>query len=126
MQLKRFSFEANFLSKIDATVTFPTQKLSLMEFSDSEASPHSSQQKAMLEYELYGVTNHLSLTTSGGHYTAHLQSDECKDAWILCDDSILRITTQVDVETNRAYLLFYRKKTLSSHNIINLTYQSFG
>ncbi len=73
------------------------------------------------EYDLYGVTNHLSYTASHGHYTSYIHNEECGDVWVECDDETLRGLKSSEVVTKDAYLLYYKRHVLSPSNVISLT-----
>ena len=75
------------------------------------------------EYNLYAVINHYTFATSGGHYTAYIQSSE-GNIWVNCNDDILHCLSAENVVTKNAYLLFYKRSVMTSSNIIHLTYQS--
>ena len=75
------------------------------------------------EYQLYATVNHYSYITSGGHYTVSIKSEEI-GAWVHCNDNTLECSTNTNIVTKDAYLLFYRKAVMTSSNVINLTYQS--
>lgn len=121
LQLKRFSSIENYIDKIDTLVNFPIHKLSLSDYILSGIH-NNNFSKQSYEYELYAIANHLSCIPTGGHYTAFVQSENAKEVWIICNDSILNCCTEKDIITNDAYLLFYKRKIMASSNVINLIY----
>ncbi len=121
--MKRFSSKAEYIDKIDTFVRYPLQKLSLADYMIPAAAGCP---KGHLEYDLFAVVNHHTYAQSGGHYTAHVQIEEGKEAWVLCNDTILSSCTSAEAVNSEAYLLFYRRRVLASSNVINLTYQSFS
>ena len=66
-------------------------------------------QKETCIYDLYGVCNHHSGSTLGGHYTASIKNANGK--WYEYDDSnITAISNPNSIITSMVYCLFYRKK----------------
>jgi len=122
IHLKRFLFADNFVEKLDADIDFPLEKLNMIKWLDGNLP---TLKVPSTEYDLYGMTNHLSHTAMGGHYTAYIHSNTCKETWIECNDVSLRRLANTDVKTKNAYLLFYKRRILSGSNIINLTYKTF-
>ncbi len=115
-------------------MNFPLQKLNMarwlsvmqsMSHSFYSGSTGGSSKATSCEYDLYAIANHHSSSASGGHYTSYIQSTDCPDVWVECDDQALRGMAPSEVATKDAYLLFYKRRVLSASNIINLTYQSF-
>jgi len=122
VHLKRFLFMDTYIDKLTAKVTFPLQRLNMAAWiskSDVTFKSHST------EYDLYAVVNHHSSTASGGHYTAFVKSQQIDNTWVKCDDSILTNVTSDNIVTEDAYLLFYRKRVISTSNLVNLTYKAF-
>jgi len=74
------------------------------------------------EYDLYGIVNHYSFSTIGGHYAAYVKNESMKNMWVNCNDSMLDIHNDKDVVTKDAYLLFYKRRAMSSSIVINLGY----
>lgn len=67
--------------------------------------------------------NHYSFSSIGGHYAAFVKSESTKDVWVKCNDSKLECYSDKEVVTNDAYMLFYRRRVMTSSNVINLAYQ---
>ena len=132
IHLKRFLFTDNYVEKLGVKVNFPIQKLNMSKWltptmaATTFTSTFSGSSKGPVsEYDLYAITNHHSFTASGGHYTAYIESELCKEVWVECDDTTLRGISVAEAVTKDAYLLFYKRRVMSASNIINLTYQSF-
>jgi len=65
--------------------------------------------KEEYKYELYGVCNHIGLVL-GGHYTSYVKN--VNDKWFHFNDKIVsKIALNEKIVSNKAYVLFYRKKT---------------
>ncbi|CAD8059433.1 unnamed protein product [Paramecium sonneborni] len=65
-------------------------------------------------YDLYGVENHLG-GLGGGHYTTYAYNSIIKQ-WVEYNDSSVRLMKS-DIESEAAYLLFYRRKSSVQQNI---------
>lgn len=123
------------MEKLGTKVNFPLQKLSMARWltgtqagtshSYCSGSTGGSSKTTSPDYDLYAIANHHSFSASGGHYTAYIQSKESPDVWVECNDQSLRGLGPAEVVTEKAYLLFYKRRVLSASNIINLTYHSF-
>ena len=57
-------------------------------------------------YDLYGVVNHYG-SMSFGHYTAYVKN---QDQWKTYDDSSVRNMTDSEVNSDAAYVLFYKRR----------------
>lgn len=125
VHLKRFLFADNFVEKLDFAVDFPLEKLNMGKWLYKGPNGQAVAKPPSIEYDLYAITNHLSYTAIGGHYTAFIHSGTCKDSWVECDDTMLQRIVEAEVKSKDAYLLFYKRRVMSGSNIINLTYQSF-
>ncbi|XP_071486215.1 ubiquitin carboxyl-terminal hydrolase 19-like [Diadema antillarum] len=109
IQLKRFSFgNSLWRDKINRMVDYPVHGLDLSPFC------HGNQGSPQV-YDLYGVINHHG-GILGGHYTSYCrlasQGDWSKNEheWRLFDDSHVTPTSEKNVVTRSAYLLFYRRR----------------
>lgn len=70
-------------------------------------------QKETCIYDLYGVCNHHSGTSHGGHYTTSIKNANGK--WYEYDDSVITaISDPKSIITSMVYCLFYRKKGIYS------------
>ena len=70
-----------------------------------------------------GVVHHMG-SMGGGHYIATCKnSSEKKDTdnWFEYNDSRVGKADKNDIVRSSGYLLFYHRKQLSAHNIINLS-----
>lgn len=111
VHLKRFGRERldGPLVKIGCSVDFPNE-LDLEEYMCQKGARSASSTR----YELYGVINHHG-NVGGGHYTANavvvppsaktLELGE----WFNFNDSIVSRATPEDLDTQAAYVLFYRR-----------------
>lgn len=122
LHLKRFLFMDTYVEKLTAKVTFPLQRLNMTPWISKAAALGKG---SSVDYDLYAVANHHSTTASGGHYTALVKSEQVQGAWVTCDDSMRTNVTAEKVVTENAYLLFYKKRVMSTSNIVNLTYKAF-
>lgn len=59
-------------------------------------------------YDLYAVSNHFG-SLGGGHYTAFAKNPIYKN-WFEFDDSRVRKISSGEVQSNAAYVLFYKKR----------------
>jgi ubiquitin C-terminal hydrolase len=72
--------------------------------------------------------------TGGGHYTSYILSDPTnsngsgakkQDLWLKCNDSGISRIDKADIISKDAYILFYKRRELTTSNIINLTAPAF-
>ena len=136
LNLKRFSYQAGLLEKIDQMVTYPINVLDVSEFLSSvKPSSGLTLSTAMLQsaYDLYAVVNHAGSMEGGtsytGHYTAFCANarEGEEERWLLLDDEhIMQVVGDLSpvVINKNAYLLFYRRRKMAASNVINLTYQA--
>ena len=60
-------------------------------------------------YDLYAVSNHYG-SLNGGHYTATCKNS-IQNKWYYFDDSrVTPVTSQSEIVSPAAYLLFYRRR----------------
>ena len=98
IDLKRFN---NKFQKNQILVTFPMDELDLSQYV-------IGYKKDNYKYELYGVCNH-SGGTMGGHYTAYVKNANGK--WYHFNDtSVSEVGLNDSIISQKAYVLFYRKK----------------
>lgn len=142
IQLKRFQyFENQHRQKVRALVDFPLEGL---DFSKWMGAPHSTSIDSNKKnapsspenvYDLYAVANHVGSLTRG-HYTACCRYDssfaesarvfaeshdsevQLNDLWYRFDDDKVNEIAASDVVTDAAYVLFYKRRTLSPHNVL--------
>jgi ubiquitin C-terminal hydrolase len=99
IDLKRFN---NHSQKNQIYISFPLDDLDLSKYVIGYKNDK-------FKYELYGVCNH-SGSTMGGHYTAYVKNANGK--WYHFNDtSVAEIGRNESIITQKAYVLFYRKKT---------------
>lgn len=96
MQLKRFSYEGLWRSKLQTFVDFD------LKFELPYIVNSSYRSKT---YHLYGIVNHIG-TLEGGHYTAYCRNYHT-DKWYKYDDHEVTRMSSSDIKTSDAYLLFY-------------------
>ncbi|KAK0489313.1 ubiquitin carboxyl-terminal hydrolase 4 [Armillaria novae-zelandiae] len=116
---ERFEANGRFSDKIDTFVEFPLKDLDMT--SRMPLPPHNEallnggvvmspndprRQIPPYKYDLYGVTNHTG-NLSSGHYTALVRSS---GRWNYCDDSSIKTVEDRDVVSQKAYVLFYKRK----------------
>lgn len=80
--------------KISKLVTFPL--ILLLE----------GENKQTHMYHLYAVVNHIG-DIEGGHYTASCRNLKDRNEWFLFDDNKVTETEASQLDTNKAYVLFY-------------------
>ncbi|RLN91817.1 hypothetical protein BBJ28_00005522 [Nothophytophthora sp. Chile5] len=131
VQLKRFQYlENQHKQKVRALVDFPLKGLDF-----SRWMGHQEEGDASV-YDLYAVANHVGGLTRG-HYTAYCRYDtdlpesaalftpterggdvQCPELWFRFDDEKVAEIAAGDVITDAAYVLFYKRRTLSPHNVL--------
>ncbi|KAG2782436.1 hypothetical protein PC129_g3636 [Phytophthora cactorum] len=130
VQLKRFQYlENQHKQKVRALVDFPLKGLDF-----SKWMGHQDEGSSV--YDLYAVANHVGGLTRG-HYTAYCRYDadfpessalfktseesgdvQCPELWFRFDDEKVSEIAAGDVVTDAAYVLFYKRRTLSPHNVL--------
>lgn len=130
VQLKRFQYlENQHNQKVRALVDFPLQGLDFSKWM-------GHQNESLSVYDLYAVANHVGGLTRG-HYTACCRYDkdfpessalfqsnkgnsdvQCTELWFRFDDEKVSEIALGDVVTDAAYVLFYKRRTLSPHNVV--------
>jgi ubiquitin carboxyl-terminal hydrolase 8 len=100
IDFKRFNHR---FQKNQILITFPLDNLDLSEYV-------IGYKKETYNYELYGVCNH-SGGVMGGHYTSYVKNANGK--WFNYNDtSVTEVKSNETIITPKAYVLFYRKKTI--------------
>ncbi|XP_009875969.1 PREDICTED: putative ubiquitin carboxyl-terminal hydrolase 50 [Apaloderma vittatum] len=98
--LKRFEWQGNHRRKLSTDICYPLSNLDL--------SPYSSPPSCLdAEYSLCAVVNHNGFL-DGGHYTAFCKHSITNNWYSFNDVQITKIPNS-SVQTDTAYLLFYRK-----------------
>lgn len=103
--LKRFKFHNDGHDKITRLVRFPVHHLDL---SGTAFQPSSGNCGSV--YDLSAVINH-SGSLNSGHYTAYAQNPRNK-LWYLYDDDRVTQVQESILQSNRAYVLLYRRSGL--------------
>jgi len=101
VHLKRFIQDRRYYSsrKNNVLVEFPIEGLDL---TNVIIGPKSEEKYI---YNLYAISNH-SGSTGGGHYTAYVKNN---GKWYDCNDSFVSETSERNIITPSAYLLFYER-----------------
>ncbi|KAL3672354.1 hypothetical protein V7S43_003042 [Phytophthora oleae] len=128
VQLKRFQYlENQHKQKVRSLVDFPLKGLDFSKWMEHQDEGSSV-------YDLYAVANHVGGLTRG-HYTAYCRYDadfpesstlfteesgnfQCPELWFRFDDEKVSEIAAGDVVTDAAYVLFYKRRTLSPHNVL--------
>ena len=87
--------------KNDAYIDFPINDMDMKEY---VCGPEKNNSK----YDLFAVSQHYG-STSGGHYTAVCKNVDGR--WYDYNDSSVSRTSESDIVSNAAYVLFYRRQT---------------
>lgn len=124
--LVRFAYQNGNLDKIDQAVDIPfyafdvSQWVKGVEISGGMTLSTTSLQNA---YDLYSVILH-SGSVEAGHYTTLVKVNQNDDSiWVYLDDPNVSVMKE-DIESQQvmqnAYMLFYKRRKLSSSNVITL------
>lgn len=101
----RFSLDGRWRSKLQTTVDFPLNGLTVDYTNVLPQSAYGSSQNSLKNtYNLYAVINHYG-HLDGGHYTAYCKLEDNK--WYSFDDSNVTEMKESDVCATSAYMLFY-------------------
>jgi len=105
ISLKRFSFNRYWRDKLDTQVDFPVHGLDL--------SPYIiNKNHGPALYDLIAVSNHYG-GMGGGHYTAYAKNKD-DGKWYYFDDSSVTPSSENEVVTKAAYVLFYLRRDMSA------------
>lgn len=99
VHLKRFSFNRYFRDKLDTCVNYPLVDLDMAEYLTGTKAEHS------YKYDLVAVINHYG-GLGGGHYTAYAKNAPT-NRWHYFDDSSVSASSEDEVMSKAAYVLFY-------------------
>ena len=124
--LVRFAYHNGFLDKIDQAVNVPFYAFDISKWVKSvEPSGGMTLSTTSLQnaYDLYSVIKH-SGSIEAGHYTTLLKVNQPEDSmWVSMDDGNVNIIKE-DPESlsvmQNAYILFYKRRKLSSSSVITL------
>ena len=98
---KRFIKDSSYSwDKNDDEVDFPINNMDMKDFVIGPDKDHS-------KYDLFAVSQHYG-STGGGHYTAICKND---GKWFSYNDSSCHETSENNIVTSAAYVLFYRRQT---------------
>ena len=135
IQIKRFQGTATWREKLNTLVDFPLNGLDMTPWLARRGGGAAPEEGECVVYDLYAVANHFG-SLQGGHYTAYARSSPCTGAgvetlssglasaaeqWIHFDDEFVHEVPSSRVVSESAYVLFFRRRNLSSANVINLT-----
>lgn len=104
-QMKRFAHGAT-SSKVELPVKFPSH-LNMRPYVDD--TENESVPESLFAYDLFAVVTHEG-KLDNGHYWAHVRSG---DEWWHCDDDKVTPTTLAGALAQKAYMLFYVRKSLA-------------
>ncbi|GAM28993.1 hypothetical protein SAMD00019534_121690 [Acytostelium subglobosum LB1] len=107
IHLKRFMQVRNGFQKNGKHITYPLT-LDLTAFTDQS---HDSDQ---YRYRLNGIVEH-SGGMGSGHYVAYVY-DDSQDRWYYVSDSTYRHCSLSDVLQSQAYILFYKRESISTNH----------
>ena len=132
IHLKRFSYQAGYLEKIEDLVTFPINNLDI-----SNYAANFKKKSNTYQYDLYAVVNHIMFHTNGGHYNSYILNEQPVnsmmngsassgmnkkiDIWLKCNDQNITRLDKQEIISKDAYILFYKKREFTASNIINFT-----
>ncbi|ETV64776.1 hypothetical protein H257_18410 [Aphanomyces astaci] len=129
LHLKRFHYSMVQHHKVQELVTFPLEGLQLRPFTAPD-NDHDDDPNADV-YDLYAVANHTG-GLSEGHYTAYCRYDlhtttaiannvvPPTHIWLNFDDEVVSELPRSKVVSNAAYVLFYRKRQLSTTSVLRV------
>ena len=116
IQFKRFKIKTTNViigaltnKKNDSLIEFPIDNLDLRNYVVSDC------EKSNAIYDLYAISQHYG-SLSSGHYTAVCRN---RDRWYSFDDERVSRLTEENIVTSAAYLLFYKKRSLTCLKINN-------
>ncbi|KAI8889822.1 cysteine proteinase [Backusella circina FSU 941] len=114
IHLKRFRHTPTSSNKIEDYVDFPMVELDMTDRVVSILDPDSVTPENRLVYDLYAVDNHYGIDVGGGHYIAFAQN--CEDGkWYEFDDANVDHADMRYVQSEAAYLLFYKRRETPSN-----------
>ena len=71
-------------------------------------------------YDLYAVVHHVG-TMNGGHYVSTCRVEGDGDNWYQFNDRNVTPISEDQIVSPTGYILFYKRRELSSANVINLS-----
>ncbi|KNA07925.1 hypothetical protein SOVF_166920 [Spinacia oleracea] len=98
VQLKRF--EGIFGGKIDRVIAFEEILVLSSFMCKASQDPHP-------EYSLFATIVHSGFSPESGHYYAYIK--DAMGRWYCCNDSYVTLSTQQEVLSEKAYILFFTR-----------------
>ena len=122
LHVKRFIYTMYVRGKLNNPMVYPLNNLDMSTVLGRREADGFRDREL---YNLYGVVHHMG-SMGGGHYIATCKNASTKEAdtreaWFEYNDSRVEPISKDDVVRSSGYLLFYHRKQLSAHNIINLS-----
>ena len=71
-------------------------------------------------YDLYAAVHHVG-TMNGGHYVSTCRVEGDSDNWYQFNDRTVTPIDEEQIVSPTGYILFYKRRELSSANVINLS-----
>jgi ubiquitin C-terminal hydrolase/Ca2+-binding EF-hand superfamily protein len=122
LHVKRFIYTMYVRGKLNNPMVYPLKNLDMSTVLGRREADDFRDREL---FNLYGVVHHMG-SMGGGHYIATCKNAptkeaDTKEAWFEYNDSRVESISDDDVVRSSGYLLFYHRKQLSAHNIINLS-----
>ncbi|CAF1210908.1 unnamed protein product [Adineta ricciae] len=105
IQLKRFTFDANFSEKIDTFISFPLNELDLSEYT-VEDNNNQEKKDSTAKYNLVAVSNHIG-SLMAGHYTTYAKNQGDNQWYLFNDTNVTKVNNEKEIVTKNAYILVY-------------------
>jgi ubiquitin C-terminal hydrolase len=118
IHVKRFVYTMYVRGKLNNMMKYPVNNLDMSKVLGKAAADFDPNRE---RYDLYGVVHHYG-TMRGGHYVATCKNESPNQdgKWYTFNDSrVIELGENQEVQSS-GYLLFYSRKRMSAHNMINL------
>jgi ubiquitin carboxyl-terminal hydrolase 20/33 len=112
IHLKRFRYDAFFMSKISRHIQFPLNNLNL-------SSYMKSKDQSSCNYRLFSVIVHIG-GAGGGHYISYGRGSGDSEDWYEFNDTRVNRISVDDVLSSEGYVLFYQRCSNQQINPINI------
>ena len=136
IHMKRFVYTMYVRGKLNNLVHYPVHGLDMSPFLSAEARQGLQEMKAANElnmhvpsgdnaqsdhvYDLYATVHHVG-TMNGGHYVSTCRVEGEGDNWYQFNDRNVTPIDEKQLVSQTGYILFYKRRELSSANVINLS-----